>query len=137
MYDTARVVKRNREPSEIACRAPRLYHERLRAVVMRDDRRVWTFRMRMITENAVGVASDDDVDGRHGAGKRLIGFVPHMRNRNDVLDARFFKFRRGTLKRLGTVGKIRVGAGFGNILSFVVGHTDDADFDAVEVFHDG
>ena len=60
-----------------------------------------------------------------------------MRHRDDVRDARFFKFRRGTLKRLGTVGKIRVGAGFGNIFSFVVGQTDDADLDAVKVLYDG
>ena len=93
--------------------------------------------MRMNTENAVGVASDDHIDSRHSAGKRLIGFVAHMRHRDDVRDARFFKFRRGTLKRLGTVGKIRVGAGFGNIFSFVVGQTDDADLDAVKVLYDG
>lgn len=90
-----------------------------------------------VTENAVGVASDDHVDGRHGAGKRLIGFVAHMRHRDDVRDPRFFKFSRSTRKRRCTVGKSRFGTGFGNVFAFIVGQTDDADLDAVKLLYDG
>lgn len=93
--------------------------------------------MRMIPENAVGVASDDHVDGRNGAGKRLIGLVAHMRHCDDVRYARFFKFRCGTSKRRRTVGKIRFRAGFGNVFAFIVDKTDDADLDAAEVLYDG
>ena len=93
--------------------------------------------MRVISENAVGVASDDHVDSRHGAGKRLIGLVAHMRHCDDVRHARFFKFRRGTSKRRRTVGKSRFGASFGNVFAFIVGQTDDADLDAVKVLYDG
>ena len=93
--------------------------------------------MRMIPENAVGVASDDHVDSRHRAGKRLIGLVAHMRHCDDVRHARFFKFRRGTSKRRSSIGKIRFGTGFGNVFAFIVGQTDDADLDSIKVLYDG
>lgn len=93
--------------------------------------------MRMIPENAVGVTSDDHIDSRHSAGKRLIGLVAHMRHCDDVCYARFFKFRCGTSKRRCTFGKIRFRTGFGNVFAFIVGQTDDADLDAVKVLHDG
>ena len=92
--------------------------------------------MGVISENAVGVSSDDHVDDRNGAGKRLIGLVAHMRHCDDVRYARFFKFRCGTSKRRCTFGKIRFRASFGNVFAFIVGQTDDADLDAVKVLHD-
>ena len=104
---------------------------------MRNYGRVGAFRMRVISENAVGVASDDHVNSRHGAGKRLIGLVAHMRHRDDVRYARCFKFRCGTSKRRCTVGKIRFRAGFGNVFAFIVGQTDDADLDSIKVLYDG